>query len=246
MSARTILSPNWSLRAICIAALAFAVATAGPAMASDTGTAELSDTAELSETVDIDIDVELTSTESVETERHQVHPAGLTGASDFDRFEFAWNSNYSSLEAAMIASAPHRASMPAIPQDSGSGQRVVYSLGGQRVWMVAADGFLIDTYLVSGRDWMPNLGTFRVWGKARRTNGYDPDYTMNWMVRFAVGSHGGNIGFHDLPLYRGRPVQTLDDLGTANLSGGCVRQDNFHARMMFAWTEIGSSVVVVP
>ena len=93
---------------------------------------------------------------------------------------------------------------------------------------------------------MPGTGTFHVWGKARRTQGYDPRYTMNWMVRFAVGSHGGNIGFHDLPLYSGRPVQTVDELGTANLSGGCVRQDAYHARMMYAWTDIGTTVEVIP
>ncbi len=146
----------------------------------------------------------------------------------------------------MIAAAPDRALMPAVPEDSGEGRRVVYSLSGQRVWLVAQDDYVIDTYLVSGRDWMPNVGSFRVWGKSERTQGYDPAYRMNWMVRFAVGSHGGTIGFHDLPLKNGRPVQTEADLGTANLSGGCVRQDSYHARMMFAWADIGTAVEVIP
>ena len=135
----------------------------------------------------------------------------------------------------MIVNGLYRDDMPAIPQESGSGERVVYSLSEQRVWLVAEDDFLIDTYLVSGRDWMPNVGTFHVWGKSPRTTGYNPSYTMNFMVRFAVGSHGGNIGFHDLPLYKGRPVPTTAELGQP-LSGGCVRQDGYHARMMYAWT----------
>ena len=180
-----------------------------------------------------------------QTETGSALPRNLTGDTALDRFENAWRTGYTSLEAAMIVNGLYRDDMPAIPQESGSGEQVVYSLSEQRVWLVAEDDFLIDTYLVSGRDWMPNVGTFHVWGKSPRTTGYNPSYTMNFMVRFAVGSHGGNIGFHDLPLYKGRPVPTTAELGQP-LSGGCVRQDGYHARMMYAWTEIGTTVEVVP
>ena len=194
----------------------------------------------------VQIEAEVQSETGPSVQSHQEWPKYLDGDTDLARFENAWQTDYSSLEAAMIANSVDREVMPSIPQNSGTGERVVYSLSRQRVWLVAEDGYPIDSYLVSGRDWMPNVGTFHVWGKSRRTNGYDPSYTMNFMVRFAVGSHGGTIGFHDLPLYKGRPVQTVNDLGTANLSGGCVRQDRYHARMMFSWTEIGTTVEVIP
>ena len=243
MSARTPPSRNYPgpsrrrVGLIAVVALSVAISVALPALGQDSG----GDTTDL---IELDPDAQAAVEPTVEP--HQQFPTHLAGETELDRFENAWQSGYSSIEAAMIANSEHRGVMPSIPEGSGSGERVVYSLTGQRVWLVADDGYLIDSYLVSGRDWMPNVGTFRVWGKARRTRGYDPDYTMNFMVRFAVGSHGGTIGFHDLPLYRGRPVQTLDDLGTANLSGGCVRQDSYHARMMFSWTEIGTTVVVIP
>lgn len=236
MSARKTFARRASL--IAMLALALGISGALPALAQDEAAREA---------VAPDFAGFEAELAQVATPTHQVMPEHLVGETSLAVFENAWRSSYSSIEAAMIANTiDRRAEFPPLPADSGVGERVVYSLSRQRVWMVAEDGFIIDSYLVSGRDWMPNVGSFRVWGKARRTSGYDPSYTMNWMVRFAVGSHGGNIGFHDLPLYRGRPVQTLDDLGTANLSGGCVRQDPYHARMMFAWTEIGTPVEVVP
>lgn len=236
MSARKTLARRASLAAAL--ALALAISGAMPALAEDEAAREA---------VAPDLGGFESELAQLGGPVHQAMPRHLTGDTSLAIFENAWQSSYSSLEAAMIANTiARRAEFPPVPADSGTGERVVYSLGRQRVWMVAEDGFVIDSYLVSGRDWMPNTGSFRVWGKARRTSGYDPSYTMNWMVRFAVGSHGGNIGFHDLPLHRGRPVQTTDDLGTANLSGGCVRQDPYHARMMFAWTEIGTPVEVIP
>jgi len=64
------------------------------------------------------------------------------------------------------------------------------------------------------------------------------------MVRFAHGSHDGNIGFHAIPIQYGRPVQTLEQLGQP-LSGGCVRQAPEDAIWMWNWAQIGTVVVVL-
>ena len=56
------------------------------------------------------------------------------------------------------------------------------------------------------------------------------------MIRFAHGGHGGNIGFHEIPIQYGRPVQTVDQLGEP-LSGGCVRQAPDDAIWMWNWAQ---------
>ncbi|MEK7410162.1 MAG: L,D-transpeptidase, partial [Actinomycetota bacterium] len=65
------------------------------------------------------------------------------------------------------------------------------------------------------------------------------------MTRFAIGPDGGNIGFHELPLRYGKPMQTVDQLGTFRGSG-CLRSATADARFIFQWANIGTSVVVVP
>ena len=160
-------------------------------------------------------------------------------------FEESWNlDGHSALETAMIINSATRGWHEAVPENSGEGRRVVYSKSEQTVWIIAEDGHVIDSYFVSGRADLPRPGNWAVYSKSERTRGYDPAYTMNWMVRFARGSVG-RIGFHDLPLKHGRPVQTEEELGLA-LSGGCVRQSGYHARMLYAWADIGTPVIVLP
>jgi lipoprotein-anchoring transpeptidase ErfK/SrfK len=65
------------------------------------------------------------------------------------------------------------------------------------------------------------------------------------MVRFATGPLGGGIGFHQIPLLNGVPMQTEAQLGQP-LSGGCVRQTHADAVLVWNWAPIGTLVVVVP
>jgi lipoprotein-anchoring transpeptidase ErfK/SrfK len=61
-------------------------------------------------------------------------------------------------------------------------------------------------------------------------------------VRFAHGENAA-IGFHDIPVDEGEPVQGLDDLGTP-LSHGCVRQARPDAKALWRFAPVGSTVVV--
>jgi hypothetical protein len=134
------------------------------------------------------------------------------------------------------------------PANSGWGRRVVYSKTFQRVWVVDESGTTIKTHLVSGRQTPldPRPGTYSVWSRSRHTYSIsNPTVRWGYMVRFAKGARGGNIGFHEIPNQYGRPVQTIAQLGQP-LSGGCVRQAVWDAIWMWNWAQIGTKVVVLP
>lgn len=69
--------------------------------------------------------------------------------------------------------------------------------------------------------------------------------TFRYMTRFAIGRNGGNIGFHEIPVRNGKPMQTVEQLGTFRGSG-CLRSSTEDARFMYAWAKPGTTVVVVP
>ena len=127
----------------------------------------------------------------------------------------------------------------------GSGQRIIYENADQRVWLIDADGRLVDTYLVSGRAGVPAPGTYSVFSKSVFTSAGHGGITMEHMVRFA---HGATlpIGFHAIPRYRdGTPMQTEAELGQFR-SAGCVRQSDLKAEALYAWAPIGTPVHVLP
>jgi lipoprotein-anchoring transpeptidase ErfK/SrfK len=135
----------------------------------------------------------------------------------------------------------------ALPADSGSGRRIVYSKSAQRVWVVEADETVSKTHLVSGRrTWnQPLPGTYSVFSRSSFTcNIKNPSICWRYMVRFTRGPEGDNIGLHEIPKRNGVPVQTIAQLGTP-LSGGCVRQATPDAIYIWDWAPVGTKVVVL-
>jgi peptidoglycan hydrolase-like protein with peptidoglycan-binding domain len=134
---------------------------------------------------------------------------------------------------------------PPLPANSGTGRRVVYSRAQQRVWAVDGAGRVVKTHLVSGRLHEPYAGTYSVFSRSEHTfNVDDPNVKWHWMVRFAYGPEGGNIGFHEIPTRFGVPLQSESQLGQP-LSGGCVRQSTADALWMWNWAYLGTKVVVL-
>lgn len=131
-----------------------------------------------------------------------------------------------------------------LPAASGTGRRIVFSEGRQRVWLVDSDGSVERTYLVSGSI-EDNLdpGTYAVYSRSRNAIGIDDSGTMEYFVRFTQGTQGAAIGFHTIPVDEGRPVQTRAQLGTP-LSHGCIRQDRPNAIALWDFAPIGTKVVV--
>lgn len=131
-----------------------------------------------------------------------------------------------------------------VPYLSGSGRRVVYSKNQMRVWIVDTNNVTLRTYRVSGRFGQPNPGTYHVFSRSTYTCNIDhPNICMRFMVRFAQGPLGDNIGFHEIPKKDGVPIQSDSQLGQA-LSGGCVRQATADAIYMWDFAGIGTTVVV--
>ncbi|MBA2549975.1 MAG: L,D-transpeptidase [Nocardioidaceae bacterium] len=140
---------------------------------------------------------------------------------------------------------PPTADLTTAPPRSGHGRRVVYDMGDQRVWLVRANGTVLDSYLVSGSR-LDNLeaGRYEVYSKSVHATGYTEDTSMRHMVRFTYGENAA-IGFHDLPVdHRGDRVQSIADLGTP-LSDGCIRQAPRDARQLWAFAPVGTRVVVL-
>jgi L,D-transpeptidase catalytic domain len=131
-----------------------------------------------------------------------------------------------------------------VPYLSGTGRRVVYSKNRMRVWIVDANNVTVRTYRVSGRFGQPNPGIYQVFSRSSFTCNIDhPNICMRFMVRFAHGPKGDNIGFHEIPKENGVPIESDAQLGQA-LSGGCVRQATADAMYMWDFAGIGTTVVV--
>jgi lipoprotein-anchoring transpeptidase ErfK/SrfK len=116
------------------------------------------------------------------------------------------------------------------------------------LWVVDSSGKMIKTHRVSGRQTPldPRPGTYQVFSRSRYTYSINnPTIKWGYMVRFAHGAQGGNIGFHEIPTQYGWPVQSVWQLGQP-LSGGCVRQAIPDAIWMWNWAYIGTKVVTLP
>lgn len=131
----------------------------------------------------------------------------------------------------------------ALPQGSGSGRRVVFAIGEQRVWLVDAADEVLTSYLASG-SLSKNLkpGTYRVYSRSRRAVGIGDSGAMEYFVRFARGANAA-IGFHSIPKKDGSPLQTRSQLGTPQ-SHGCVRQARPDAKRLWDFAPEGTTVVV--
>jgi len=137
------------------------------------------------------------------------------------------------------------ADLTALPADSGSGRRIVFSQRLQRVWLVGGDGGVRRTYPVSGSV-THNLqpGRYAVYSRSRWAVGVDDSGVMQYFVRFTQGPTGAAIGFHSIPTKHGTPLQTKAELGTPR-SHGCIRQDLPDAIALWRFAPVGTEVVVV-
>ncbi len=135
---------------------------------------------------------------------------------------------------------------PTLPAKSGTGRRIVYTVKGHRVWLVDDANHVVRTMLVTNRKFVPNPGTYHVFGKAVHTqSSVFPEIKMDYMTRFAISPNRHNtIGFHAIPFKHGVPMQTVAQLGSYG-SGGCVRMAPADAQYVFNWAGMGTKVVVL-
>jgi peptidoglycan hydrolase-like protein with peptidoglycan-binding domain len=138
------------------------------------------------------------------------------------------------------------ADAPPLPENSGTGRRVVYERISQRVWAVSEDGEIIRSWLVAGSQYNNEMpGTHQVYSRSEQSTAWNGRAILPLMIRW-LQTDIGHIGFHGIPIHvsDGSPYMTEDELGT-RLSGGCQRQANADARFMWAFAEVGTKVVVL-
>jgi hypothetical protein len=125
---------------------------------------------------------------------------------------------------------------PGPPASSGRGERVVYSLKQDRVWLVGANEKVKRSYKVSPSSVDPRPGTYKVESRASHVTGSDGVPVEN-VVRFAT-NQGTTIGFSaalDGSLPDPEPGQTT----------GGIRERRADGEAMWLFATIGTKVVVV-
>lgn len=135
---------------------------------------------------------------------------------------------------------------PPLPENSGSGKRLVYERISQRVWAVDSEGRIVRSWLVAGSQYNNEIpGVHKVYSKSIQSTAWNGKAILPKMVRW-LKTQKGAIGFHGIPIHvsDGSPYMTEDELGQ-RLSGGCQRQANLDADFTWEFAEVGTTVVVL-
>ncbi|MBC7272170.1 MAG: L,D-transpeptidase [Streptomyces sp.] len=139
--------------------------------------------------------------------------------------------------AALASKAPRDTHDPtALPSNSGTGERVVYSLDDDRVWLVAADGTVRRTFRVVPSTVDPLPGNYTVSSRSGRITGSD-GVPVEHVVRFATVD-GVTIGFS----------AAVDPSVPAPAPGartGGIRQSRPDGDAMWRFATVGQRVVVI-
>ena len=126
----------------------------------------------------------------------------------------------------------------AVPADSGSGQRLVYSIKAKQIWLVGSDDKAQLVATVVPGTVNPSPGSFKVLSRSNSLRSSD-GLQVQYVVVFTHGSDGTSVGFDAVYGVSGMPPAPTKKTGGIRLT-----QDD--ARQVWSFTDIGSPVVVVP
>ncbi|MEU4088412.1 hypothetical protein ACWD4F_01290 [Streptomyces aureus] len=125
----------------------------------------------------------------------------------------------------------------ALPLPSGSGARVVYSLGADRVWLVGGGNKVKRTFEVTPGTVDPAAGSYAVTTRAGAVTGSDGTQ-IEHVVRFTL-VNGVAIGFS-------AAVNGSTDAPDPDKKLGGIRASRADGNAMWAFATVGAKVVVVP
>ncbi|MEV5485087.1 MULTISPECIES: hypothetical protein [Streptomyces] len=123
-----------------------------------------------------------------------------------------------------------------VPAASGTGRRIVYSLGAKRVWLVDAKGTARRTFPVTPSTVSPPPGSYAVGSRSVSVTGSD-GIAIEHVVRFAA-VNGVTVGF-SAAVNGSRPAP-----GPAKKTGG-IRESREDGKAMWDFALHGTKVVVV-
>ncbi|MBT2411717.1 hypothetical protein J7I94_14265 [Streptomyces sp. ISL-12] len=124
----------------------------------------------------------------------------------------------------------------ALPTGSGKGERVVYSVDDDRVWLVGAGDRVQRTFRVTPSTVDPAPGTYTVTSRSNRVTGSD-GIPVEHVVRFA-GVDGVVIGFS-------AAVDGSTEKPAPGVKTGGIRETRADGDAMWDFATIGQKVVVV-
>lgn len=126
---------------------------------------------------------------------------------------------------------------PGPPDGSGTGERVVYALEADRVWLVGANETVTRTFTVQPSTVDPLPGEYTVTSRSEQVTGSD-GVPVEHVVRFAV-AEGTVIGFS-------AAVDGSTPEPDPALQTGGIRQTRADGALMWEFATEGTKVVVVP
>ncbi|MEU9376665.1 hypothetical protein AB0D94_23240 [Streptomyces sp. NPDC048255] len=124
-----------------------------------------------------------------------------------------------------------------VPADSGTGERVVYSVGQKRVWLVGAAGQEPKSFTVVPSTVHPKPGSYSVTSRSGAVTGSD-GVPIEHVVRFA-SPDGVVVGFS-------ARVDGATPEPDPNRKTGGIRMSRADGDAMWAFATISAKVVVVP
>ncbi|MGK5631154.1 hypothetical protein [Streptomyces sp. URMC 123] len=127
---------------------------------------------------------------------------------------------------------------PAVPASSGSGRRVVYSLGAHRVWLVGADEQATRTFEVVPSTVSPAPGEYKVTSRTARIKGSDGVPVEN-VVRFT--SVGNVVVGFSAAVDGSMPAPNPN----AQRKTGGIRESREDGAAMWMFATTGTKVVVI-
>ncbi|MES5821835.1 hypothetical protein [Streptomyces sp. RG80] len=139
--------------------------------------------------------------------------------------------------SAQPSASPTKPSSAAVPDDSGTGRRIVYSLGGKRVWLVDASDAPQRTFTVWPGTVSPDFGDYKVDVRRDATTGSD-GVQIEHIIYFASKS-GLSIAFSNAVDGSSPPAVAA---GTQT-SG--IRMKKADGSALWTFGETGTAVVVV-
>ncbi|MFB7332483.1 hypothetical protein ACFC00_12625 [Streptomyces adustus] len=124
----------------------------------------------------------------------------------------------------------------ALPGNSGTGERVVYSVDDDRVWLVGGSGRVERTFAVTPGSVDPLPGSYFVTSRSKAVTGTDGT-PIEHVVRFA------DVG--DVVIGFSAAVEPPEDPSDTTVKTGGIRESRKDGDAMWVFATIGQKVVVI-
>lgn len=138
--------------------------------------------------------------------------------------------------SAQPSAKPSQAAAPGVPDGSGTGRRVVYSLGQKRVWLIDASEQTRRTFVVWPGSVSPEPGTYSVGQRDEARTGSD-GVAIEHVMFFATSS-GLSIAFSNA-------VDGASPQPVSGVQTGGIRMSKADGTALWAFGDTGTAVTVV-